>query len=89
MLMDGRLSKDFDVLKDMFSAVQQLHQREERGVGRQNFQYGNSLLEFSHIALSTSPQLYRTMRQTLKALPTERALKYVLISCQFSVLMAK
>lgn len=45
--------------------------REERGVGLQNFQYTPALDEFAHICAITSPETYRLLRRHLP-LPTIR-----------------
>ena len=73
--MSGELGEGHAVLRDMFKASLEIHGREERGVGRQNFHYGPALVEFANVALLTSPQVYRVAFKTLGVLPTERALK--------------
>ena len=59
----------------MMSALAELMDREERGVGRQNFQYGPSLVEFANMCAIISPELYRLLAQHFP-LPTIRHLKY-------------
>lgn len=73
--MNGKLGKGTDVLKDIFQALLELKKRNDRNVGKQNFTYGASLLEFANIALIISPQLYRVLTNVLGPLPNERSLK--------------
>lgn len=80
-LMNGKLGNDQDVLKDIFEALLELKKRNDRGVGKQNFTYGPSLLEFANIAMIISPQLYRVLAKTLGGtMPNERSIKYVDLS---------
>ena len=75
-LANGALS-GYPVVGNMMSALAELMDREERGVGRQNFQYGPSLVEFANMCAIISPELYRLLAQHFP-LPTIRHLKYAL-----------
>ncbi|KAI0664773.1 hypothetical protein C8Q70DRAFT_904467 [Cubamyces menziesii] len=72
-LANGALS-GYPVVGNMMSALAELMDREERGVGRQNFQYGPSLVEFANMCAIISPELYRLLAQHFP-LPTIRHLK--------------
>lgn len=72
-LMEGRLD-GYPVVGDMMKALAEVMDRDTRGVGRQNFQYGPSLFEFANICAITSPELYRTLSKHFP-LPTIRHLK--------------
>ncbi|KAJ3007533.1 hypothetical protein NUW54_g3516 [Trametes sanguinea] len=73
-LLDGRLS-GYPVIGDMMKALAELLDREDRGVGRQNFHYGPSLVEFANMCAITSPELYRILSQYFP-LPTIRHLNF-------------
>ena len=73
--MNGKLGGNMNIMKDIFTVLKGVTDREARGVGKQNFQYPPALREFAHIALLTSPQLYRVLVKTLGLLPAERSLK--------------
>lgn len=55
-------------------ALAELLDREERGVGLQNFRYGSSIIEFANMCSIISPELYRLLTEHLP-LPTIRSLK--------------
>ena len=74
-LIEGKLS-GYPIVGDLLKALASRLDREERGVGLQNFQYGASLTEFANLAAIISPELYRLLAQHLP-LPTLRHLKYV------------
>ncbi len=78
--LEGRLS-GYPILGDLIRAFSDVVGREERGVGRQNFQYGPALTEFANMAALVSPALYRLLTQHFP-LPTPRHLKYVLATCR-------
>ncbi|OSC96522.1 hypothetical protein PYCCODRAFT_1379012 [Trametes coccinea BRFM310] len=59
---------------DLVKAMVTLQEREERGVGKQNFNYGPALLEFSQTCSIISPELYRTMHSHFQ-LPAHRSLR--------------
>ncbi|KAL7281612.1 hypothetical protein ACG7TL_004929 [Trametes sanguinea] len=59
---------------DLVKAMVTLQEREERGVGKQNFNYGPALLEFSQTCSIISLELYRTMHSHFQ-LPAHRSLR--------------
>ena len=51
-----------DIIRAQMGALDHL----ERGVGKQNFNYGAALQEFSHIAAIISPEAYRELSTHLQ-----------------------
>ncbi|KAI0363681.1 hypothetical protein BV20DRAFT_957785 [Pilatotrama ljubarskyi] len=74
-LLQGKLS-GYPVVGDIMRAAAIQVDRDERGVGRQNFQYGVVLTEFANMCAIASPELYRSLSKHLP-LPTPRHLKRV------------
>lgn len=72
-LLEGKLS-GYPIVSDLLRALAEQVDREERGVGRQNFKYGPTLNEFAHMAAIISPELYRILSKHLP-LPALRHLK--------------
>ncbi|KAI0671454.1 hypothetical protein C8Q78DRAFT_1153176 [Trametes maxima] len=72
-LLNGELS-GYPIAAPLVKALALTMDREQRGVGRQNFEYGPTLTEFANICAITSPELYRTLSDNL-SLPTIRHLK--------------
>lgn len=56
--------------------------KEQQGVGMQNFTYRANIVEFAHIIQTHSTRAYNTIKEFLP-LPTVRTLQYV--SCSFRV----
>ena len=54
--------------------------RENRNVGMQGFKYSLEVKEFAHLINMRSPSAYRFIRDYLP-LPTEEALRCVLMNC--------
>ena len=52
--------------------------RQEQGIGRQNFKYGPSLTQSANMCVMVSPQLYRILVKRMP-LPTLRHIQYVLM----------
>lgn len=75
--MNNKLGKNTEIIKDIFTVLRELKKRDDKGVGKQNMKYPPALREFAHVALLTSPQLYRILERTLGRLPAERSIKYV------------
>ena len=77
MVRQGKFNNNgHTALLDIVKAMVELEDRNERGVGKQNFNYGPALIEFAHTCAIISPELYRTL-QTHMQLPALRSLKYV------------
>ena len=77
MVRQGKFNNNgHTALLDIVKAMVELEDRKERGVGKQNFNYGPALIEFAHTCAIISPELYRTL-QTHMQLPALRSLKYV------------
>ncbi len=68
--------KGQDVFLDIVKAQMAALNRRERGVGKQNFNYGAALQEFSHTTSIISPEAYRELSTHLQ-LPTLRTHVYV------------
>jgi hypothetical protein len=64
---------------DLFASVLQAmvlkRDKQERGVGMQNFKYTPDLVEFAHIIHTHSPKAYEFLRDHLP-LPDSRTIKY-------------
>ncbi|KAI0318142.1 hypothetical protein OF83DRAFT_1083107 [Amylostereum chailletii] len=70
----GVLNGEFEdrkVFNGLLSAIVHANDRKKQGKGLQNFQYAPHLEEFAHIALLTSPDVYRLMKPHFQ-LPSER-----------------
>lgn len=55
--------KDHKVFTQLVDAMVNVQDREERGVGLQNFSYGADLDEFAHMCAIISPEVYRMLRR--------------------------
>lgn len=74
-VLDGNYKDSADdVFVQLFEAVATLKDKEERGVGLQNFKYGPAVKELSHLIHIQSPRVYQTVRNALP-LPTARSLQ--------------
>lgn len=58
----------------LLEAMVQKHDREDRGIGLQNFKYAPAWDEFCHIVNIHSPRAYRALRHSFPA-PTQRNFK--------------
>lgn len=65
---------DDQVFSGLVEAVVQKHDREERGVGMQNFRYAPAWDELCHIINVHSPRAYRAVKDHLP-MPTERTFR--------------
>jgi hypothetical protein len=70
------------VFTGLVDAMVQARDREERGVGLQNFEYTPALDEFAHICAITSPKAYRMLQREFP-LRSLRSFQYVLWKCLF------
>ncbi|KAF8221240.1 hypothetical protein L208DRAFT_1329136, partial [Tricholoma matsutake] len=65
---------------NLFASVLQAmvlkHDKQERGVGMQNFQYMPDLIEFAHIIHTHSPKAYKFLRDHLPLMDSQ-TIKYV------------
>jgi hypothetical protein len=59
----------------MIAAMQELEDRENRGVGRQNFRFGAALDRFAQEIFALSPALYKTIAKVLP-LRSDRSSRY-------------
>jgi hypothetical protein len=62
--------QDRPIFTELVDAMVQLREREERGVGLQNFRYGHALSRWAEECFILSPKVYGTLR---KALPLRTA----------------
>lgn len=65
---------DQQVLLELVQATEQLKDRKERGVGKQNFYYGPALREVFSKAATMCPQVYNLLSQHF-SLPSMRGTK--------------
>ncbi|KAI0329285.1 hypothetical protein GY45DRAFT_1253214 [Cubamyces sp. BRFM 1775] len=72
-ILDGKLS-GYPIVGDLLEALAENIDREERGVGKQNFKYGPSLTQFANMCAIVSPELYRILAKHLP-LPTLRQIR--------------
>lgn len=78
MVQDGKFDgDDCAAFLELVKAMVDVEDRNERGVGMQNFKYGPALLEFAHTCAIVSPTLYRSLQSQFK-LPAPRTLGLVL-----------
>ena len=61
-VLDGKYQKH-EVFTGLVDAMVRARDREERGVGLQNFEYTPALDEFAHICAITSPEAYRLLQR--------------------------
>ena len=76
-ILEGKLS-GYPIVSDLLEALAEDMDRQERGVGRQNFKYGPSLTQFANMCAIVSPELYRILTKHMP-LPTLRHIRYVLM----------
>lgn len=69
-VLDGKY-KDHSIFTGLVDAMVNARDREERGIGLQNFEYTPALDEFAHICAITSPEAYRLLQKHIP-LPTIR-----------------
>ncbi|KAF9459537.1 hypothetical protein BDZ94DRAFT_1381618 [Collybia nuda] len=72
-VMSGKYKGD-DFFATLIQAMVIKRDKQERGVGMQNFKYAPDLVEFSHIMLTHSPRAYESLRNILP-IPDPRSLK--------------
>lgn len=65
---------DDKVFSGLLHAIMHKYDREDRGVGMQNFKYAPAWDEFSHILSIESPRTYRILREHFPA-PAERTFR--------------
>ncbi|KAF8877790.1 hypothetical protein BD779DRAFT_1448231 [Infundibulicybe gibba] len=65
-----------DLFGTLLQAVVVKRDKEQRGVGIQNFKYAPELIEFAHIVHTHSPRAYETIKEFLPV-PSPRTLLYV------------
>ncbi len=76
MAQQGKFDGDgHTVFLELIKAMVETQDRADRGVGKQNFNYGPALIEFAHTCVITSPELYRALQMHLQ-LPAPRTLGY-------------
>lgn len=74
MVQNGKFEgDDCAAFLELVKAMVDAEDRNERGVGMQNFKYGPALLEFAHTCAIMSPTLYRSMQSRFQ-LPAPRTL---------------
>ncbi|KAI0669608.1 hypothetical protein C8Q78DRAFT_977184 [Trametes maxima] len=74
MMAQGKFDGEgHEVFLGLIQAMVEAEDREERGVGKQNFNYPPALLEFAHTCAITCPEIYRSMQAHLQ-LPDLRTL---------------
>jgi len=61
-VLDGKYQKH-EIFTGLVDAMVRARDREERGVGLQNFEYTPALDKFAHICAITSPEAYRLMQR--------------------------
>jgi hypothetical protein len=74
-VLGGKYRGD-DLFASILQAVVLKHDKEERGVGMQNFRYTPELMEFSYIIQAHSPKAYEFLKQYLP-MPNLRTIKCV------------
>lgn len=72
-VMSGKYKGD-DFFATLIQAMVIKRDKQERGVGMQNFKYAPDLVEFSHIMLTHSPKAYASLKNILP-IPDPRTLK--------------
>ncbi|KAH9896485.1 hypothetical protein C8Q73DRAFT_642433, partial [Cubamyces lactineus] len=72
-ILEGKLS-GYPIVSDLLEALAEDMDRQERGVGRQNFKYGPSLTQFANMCAIVSPELYRILTKHMP-LPTLRHIR--------------
>ncbi|THH16626.1 hypothetical protein EUX98_g9272 [Antrodiella citrinella] len=72
-IVDGKFA-GCEVLNDLITGMVELQHRNARGVGCQNFKYGQALMSFANTCAIMSPQLYRILATQFQ-LPSLRDLK--------------
>jgi len=61
-VLNGKF-KDRKVFTQLVDAMVNMQDREERGVGLQNFSHAPELDEFAHMCAITSPEAYHMLRR--------------------------
>ena len=74
-VLSGEYKGD-DLFASILQAMVLKRDKEERGVGMQNFKHAPDLVEFAHIIHTHSPKAYDFLKGHLP-LPDPRTLKYV------------
>lgn len=72
-VVEGKYEEE-KVFIGLIEAMVQQKDRESRGIGKQNFHYSASLMEFAFIVRDQSPQTYNTIKKAFQ-LPVERSLR--------------
>lgn len=77
--LEGKLD-DKTIFKDIMFVMAAQLDREERGVGMQNFKYPPTWEEMCQILHDSSPQTYNYLAKHIR-MPTDRNIQCVLFTC--------
>jgi len=72
--------KGSDLFGSLLQAMVLKADKENRGIGMQNFQYAPNLIECAHIVFTHSPKAYEFLQEHL-AMPDPQTLRFVFLVC--------